>query len=341
MQNIAVSKSSHIKYPYKIQRLTKKKSTAWRIYRTLRTPESYSSCKKVASACRAAITYFISSYENNLVTNGNLGDFYRYANNKFSCKSAVGPLQDNNGLVTTDPALKADIMQHAFSNNYTVDNGCLPHFPKHTKSELNRILFTPTLVRRAIRKLKVKTKGGPDGIPPIFYINCCDELCYPLAQLFTFCFENSVLPEVWLKSFITPIFKKGNPCDANNYRPISLTATLCKLMEAIIKDQLVRYLVDKGLINKHQHAFIANHSTATNLVECINDWIVSLKSPNRTDVVYIDFSKAFDSIVSSKLLFKLQSYGITGLLLNWIRCFLSNRTQCVVIERCQSAFQKK
>jgi hypothetical protein len=101
------------------------------------------------------------------------------------------------------------------------------------------------------------------------------------------------LPEVWLKSFITPIFKKGNPCDANNYWPISLTATLCKLMEAIIKDQLVRYLVDKGLINKHQHAFITNHSTATNLVECINDWIVSLESPNHTDVVYIDFSKAF------------------------------------------------
>jgi hypothetical protein len=158
--------------------------------------------------------------------------------------------------------------------------------------------------------------------------------------LFTFCFENSILPEVWLKSFITPIFKKDNPCDANNYRPISLTATLCKLMEAIIKDQSVHCLVDKGLINKHQHAFITNHSTATNLEECINDWIVSLKSSNRTDVVYIDFSKAFSLIVSSKLLFKLQSYGITGLLLNWIRCFLSNRTQCVVTERCQSAFQK-
>jgi hypothetical protein len=53
-----------------------------------------------------------------------------------------------------------------------------------------------------------------------------EELCYPLARLFTFCFENSTLPEVWLKSFITPVFKKGNSYDANNYRPISLTATL-------------------------------------------------------------------------------------------------------------------
>ena len=75
-------------------------------------------------------------------------------------------------------------------------------------------------------------------------------------------------------------------------------------MEVIIKDQLVQYLVDKGIINKHQHAFIRNHSTATNLLECINDWLVSIKSPSRTDVVYIDFSKVFD-IVTSKLLFKL------------------------------------
>jgi hypothetical protein len=163
-KHIAVSESSHIKYPYKIQRLIKKKSAAWCIYRTFRTQESYSSYKSVTSKCKAAITDFVASYENNLVTNGNLGDFYRYANNKFSCKSAVGPLQDNNGLITTDPALKADIMQHAFLNNYTADNGCLPHFPKQT-SELNCILFTPTLVRRVIRKLKVKTKGGPGGIP--------------------------------------------------------------------------------------------------------------------------------------------------------------------------------
>jgi hypothetical protein len=96
-------------------------------------------------------------------------------------------------------------------------------------------------------------------------------------------------------------------------------------METIIKDQLVQYLVNNGLLNKHQHAFIKNHSTATNLLESINDWLVSIKSPNRTDVVYIDFSKAFDSIVTSKLLYKLESYGVTGLLLKWIECFLSNR----------------
>jgi hypothetical protein len=76
-------------------------------------------------------------------------------------------------------------------------------------------------------------------------------------------------------------------------------------MESVVKDQLVQYLVFKGLISKHQHAFIKNHSMATNVLESINDWLVGLKAPSRTDVVYIDFSKAFDSIIVAKLIAKL------------------------------------
>src|SRR5664279_1019988 len=97
-------------------------------------------------------------------------------------------------------------------------------------------------------------------------------------------------------------------------------------MESIIKDQILSYLLSKGLISKKQHAFIANHSTATNLLECTHDWSISLNSSCETDVIYIDFSRAFDSIVISKLAFKLEHYGINGKLLHWIRSFLSNRS---------------
>lgn len=108
----------------------------------------------------------------------------------------------------------------------------------------------------------------------------------------------------------TPIFKKGKACDPNNYRPISLAGTMRKLMESAIKDQLTRYLVRKDIINKHQHAFMENHSTANNLLDCINDWVVRLRS-----------GQTFDSLVTSKLLLKLEFYGISGLLLNWVKCF--------------------
>ena len=264
-----------------------------------------------------------------------MGKFFRYANSKLCSKSTIGPLYNNDGVLTTDPRVKACLLQNTFMRNLTVDDGCLPcrdNF-RQPPGKHSRILFTPSLVRRAIKKLKIKTAGGPDGVPPAFFINCIDELIYPLSLLFTFSFDHGILPAAWLISFITPIFKKGNPAEANNYRPIALTSCMCKLMETVIKDQIVQFLADKGLISKCQHAFIKHHSTASNLLASLRDWSIGLNSHLRTDIVYIDFSKAFDSIVPSKLLFKLELYGITGQLLNWIRHFLSNRLQCVVIDR--------
>jgi hypothetical protein len=278
------------------------------------------------------------TYEKQLIANGNVGSFYRYANCKLRSRSAIGPLGDDKGALVVDSLGKASLLQHTFCSNFTVDNGILPTITNimRPSNSLSGIHFTPALVRRSIKRLKHKTKGGPDGIPPSFFINCCEELCYPLSLFFSFSFENSILPPVWLTSYITPIFKKGNPVDANNYRPIALTATMCKLTESVIKDQMASFLLDNGLISNHQHAFVKHHSTATNLLECIRDWSIGLNCHWQTDVIYIDFTKAFDSIVQSKLLLKLELFGISGLLLKWISGFLTNRTQCVVIDYCFS-----
>jgi len=100
-----------------------------------------------------------------------------------------------------------------------------------------------------------------------------------------------------------------------NYRPIALTCTLCKIVETIIKDQLLDFLLGKKQISMHQHGLMLNHSTLTNLLECAHDWIVGLLRGNNIAVVYFDFNKAFDSIVFSKLLAKLKQFGIVGNLL--------------------------
>jgi len=72
-------------------------------------------------------------------------------------------------------------------------------------------------------------------------------------------FGDGCLPPVWRKAFITEIYKKGDSCLPSDYRPISFkTCTACKIMEAIIEDQLVSYLLCKGLISRQQHAFIKN-----------------------------------------------------------------------------------
>ena len=117
-----------------------------------------------------------------------------------------------------------------------------------------------------------------------------------------------------------------------NYRPISLTSVVCKVMEKIILDSLLDFLRLHGLLSGHQHGFLARRSTCSQLLECLNDWTLAADRYKKTDIIYIDFAKAFDKVSHSKLLTKLSGYGIKSQVLRWITDFLSQRTQRVVVD---------
>jgi hypothetical protein len=252
------------------------------------------------------------------------------------CRRFVAP--NNNSEFLSIPAEKAELLQSVFSSLFTVDNGRDPSLlaSANRSDGMSSVNFTANLVKRAIERLRVKSKGGPDGLPPIFFKICKSQLSSPLAYIYSLCFQQGYLAPDWLRAYITPVFKKGDSTNPLNYRPIALTCTVCKIMERIINDQLLAYLLRYNFITKHQHAFLKNRSTATNLLECTEDWMVALTCHHCVNVIYIDFSRAFDSVVFTKLIAKLEHYGITGRLLTWISAFLHNRTQCVVLENCFS-----
>jgi len=128
---------------------------------------------------------------------------------------------------------------------------------------------------------------------------------------------------------VAPIFKKGNSCEPIIYRPLSLTSVFSKLFESIIKSKLLQYLHSHSLITVHQHGFLSNHSTLTNSIESLNDWTSSLDHKYCVKLLYTDFTKAFDVVSIPKLLYKLELYGIKGLLLSCINSFITGRVQCV------------
>ena len=103
-------------------------------------------------------------------------------------------------------------------------------------------------------------------------------------------------------------------------------------MESIIKDQLLDDLKLNNLISRQQHGFLSRHSTCTQLLEFLNDWILAINNHQGVVVGYIDFSRAFHSVVHNKLLVKLVSYAITNDLLAFINDFLIDRTQQVVVD---------
>ena len=325
------------RYPNNIKKLFRKKAAAWRSYRKKKTPSSRAYYNLLSAKCRRAVRSFMHQYESYLVHCNNLGKFYRYANKKFCNKSSIGLIKTSDGVLSSDPQTIAETFQQTFLSYFVKDNNVTPPVDYYTDARTDSVLFSETLVRRAIQRMKANSKGGPDGIPPIFYKRLSSFLCLPLANLFRSCFAAGYLPPVWKQAYITPIFKKGTRTDSNNYRPIALTCTMCKLMESVIKDQLVQYLSDNYLISPNQHAFLVNHSTTTNLLECVHDWMLSLQDHRSTDVIYVDISRAFDSIVFSKLMVKLENYGVIGRLHNWINNFVTGRTQRVVVSNCFSS----
>ena len=190
-------------------------------------------------------------------------------------------------------------------------------------------------------KLNSKTSHSPDVICTFILKKLAFELAYPLSQIFQQSFNKSILPKKWLTADVVPIFKKGTPSDSSNYRPISLTCICCKVMEKVIQRSINEFLLKNDILCNSQHGFRQKRSTCTQLLESAGDFTKFFDDINciGVDVVYIDFSKAFDTVVHSKLLTKLKQCGIRGLLLDWISAFLKNRIQRVKINSIFSEYK--
>jgi Reverse transcriptase (RNA-dependent DNA polymerase) len=129
------------------------------------------------------------------------------------------------------------------------------------------------------------------------------------------------MPHDWTRAIVTPVFKRGDAANVDNYRPISLTSEAGKIMERVISTDMLQYLRQNNIISKHQHGFLSGRSTSTNLLETLNDWTLAIKNKQSIVIAYIDYSKAFDCVTREKLLIKLSSYGITGNLLKLMIVF--------------------
>ena len=183
-----------------------------------------------------------------------------------------------------------------------------------------------------LKNLKPKKATGPDRIKPVVLQELREELAPILKVLFERSLESGAVPLIWNSANVSPIFKKGEKSAAANYRPISLTCILCKVMEHIIASNVVKHLDSNGLMYDLQHGFRERRSCETQLVPLVEDLARKTSQGKQTDLILLDFSKAFDKVNHSKLLMKLHSYGIRNDTLRWTQAFLSNRQQRVVIE---------
>jgi len=174
---------------------------------------------------------------------------------------------------------------------------------------------------------------GPDSIHSNLLRAEAAEVVKPLTLIFQKSISEGKLDDDWKKANITPIYKKGSRNEAGNYRPVSLTSVVCKLLESITRDQILGYF-NRTVFTKAQHGFVQGRSCLTNLLEVLEHWTSSMDGGYGVDVIYLYYRKAFDTVPHRRLLTKLKMIGITGELLEWIKDFLHNRLMRVINGDC-------
>jgi hypothetical protein len=188
----------------------------------------------------------------------------------------------------------------------------------------------------AISKLKANMTSGLDQIPAFIIKDCANVFLKPLSILFNMCLKTATFPEVWKQSRITPVHKSGDKLDIKNYRPITILNNFSKVFESILYN--VIYLATKNYIISEQHGFFSSRSTTTNLI-CLTDYLNKvLDMQKQADVIYIDLSKAFDSINHKILLNKLDHLGFGNHLKQFFYTYLRDRKNIVAIKGNQSIF---
>jgi hypothetical protein len=167
------------------------------------------------------------------------------------------------------------------------------------------------------------------------------ETAKQISPALTLVFQASInqgkVPEEWKSANITPLFKKGDRSAPVNYRPVSLTSVCSKVLEHIFHSHIIKHMDKLGLLADSQHDLRKRRSTGTQLILFIDDLAKTLDVGEQMDCILLGFSKAFDKVPYSRLLMKLQHYGVRGHLHDWITSFLLGRTQCVVLDGQSSA----
>ena len=189
--------------------------------------------------------------------------FWKYVQEQNKTKQGISALKDEDGNLKTTDKEKADILNDYFASVYTTDGKDIPNLDECSKSNgisIDSIRITPEAIENKLKNLDPNKAQGPDNIPPKVLKELRQEISTPLSIIFNKSLESGKLPYDWKTAIVTAIHKKGSKNEAGNYRPVSLTCILCKILESIIRDAIVGHFTEHKLYAQCQHGFRNNRS---------------------------------------------------------------------------------
>jgi len=234
--------------------------------------------------------------------------FYGYVRRMQTVKDKVTVVKTSDGKLTANEQETAEVLCSYFKDVF-VEEGYWKGDTSSRQDPEIEIVVSEEKVKRMLKDLKPDKSPGPDGIHPLLLRNAADEVTRPLTILYNKSINSGQVPVDWRKANITPIYKKGPRNEHGNYRPVSLTSVVCKILERIIKEQLTNYFEEKEQISSKQHGFVSHRSCLTNLLEAFEKWTEYLVAGNGIDIIYLDYRKTFDTVPHERLLTKLRQVG--------------------------------
>ena len=250
-----------------------------------------------------------------------------------------------NGKNLSDPQAISNSVNNYFSeigeklaNKFSQNNN--PEFKKYLGNPVPQSIYlqevTEAEIKNAICDLNNSNSTSHDDFTTKFVKLSSPILAPALDKIFNLSIENGIYPNSLKMAKVIPILKKGDPTLVNNYRPISILSPINKIFEKIIYSRLTSFIEKHQILYKYQYGFRKNHSTEHALIELVDQIRLNMDKKLMTCGIFIDLSKAFDTVNHEILLAKLENYGIRGKSLDLLKSYLSDRKQYVHIEKSKS-----
>ena len=312
------------------------KERAWNRLRARKTDLRKESYRQERNKTTEMVRKAKKSFEKSLIKDlrKNTKKFWSYVRSKTKIKENILRVAKDDGTLTENDSETAQVVNKSLASVFTKENPNEPLPPtnyNYSGTILEDITITEDMVKKVLDKLNMNKAGGPDNITPRLLRKCSEHLSKPLAIIFNKSLQTGDVPAAWREANVSPLFKKGDKTNPLNYRPVSLTSVVGKVLETIIRDQLVNHASVNSIIKIQQHGFMKKKSTLTNLLEYLEVLTKAKDQRVPVDINYLDCRKAFDTVPHRRLLLKLNDLGVHGNILGWITGFLKDRRQRVSI----------
>ena len=280
------------------------------------------------------------------IENQSVKTFFKFVSGRLRQQDTPQPNTDHNNLDITklDDGEIANCFASFFCsvfNSSDIDHS-LPDCEKLATGTAFHNLPIPVLtefhIGNYIDKLPNKHTSGVNKLPCSFLKQIKSQISFPLAMIFNNCIFTSEIPPIWKNTYVTPIAKIPNPSSVADFRPISITCSDSKLLEYFIKDTIIEHLQNNDLFSRHQFGFLPGRSTEGNLLSYLHIVSSFLDKSIPVDVLYLDFQKAFDTVIHKLLYKKLKIYNFHPKIIDFIESWLTDRKQSVKFRTSHSNF---